>query len=155
MSVSGVATLMISIVSLCTSMAVFYWQRRHGDFDLARVLHADLTSGEVAKARDLLGTLLHAPDTVADDVLPDIRTAYFTVLWCLERLYAGRRTIKDGGAASRRPLKFLDRLISGPLAYWSDNLPRVREVVEQRLGPIEDDQSVQAFEELKLAVLHG
>lgn len=155
MSVSDVATLMISIVSLCTSMAVFYWQRRHGDFDLARVLHTDLTSGEVAKARDLLGTLLRSPDAVGDDALPGVRTAYFTVLWSFERLYAGRRAIEDGGTASRRPLRFLDRLINWPLAYWSENLPRVREILEQRLGPVEDDHSLHAFEELKRAVLHA
>ncbi|MEV6105687.1 hypothetical protein AB0M28_13365 [Streptomyces sp. NPDC051940] len=145
----------ISIVSLCTSMAVFYWQRRHGDFDLARILHADLTSGDVAKARDLLGTLLHSPDSFRDDALPDVRTAYFTVLWSFERLYAGRRAIEDGGAASRRPLKFLDRLISRPLAHWSENLPRVRAVLVQRLGPVEDDQAMQALVDLKRAVLRA
>ncbi len=155
MSVSDVATLAISIVSLCTSVAVFYWQRRHGDFDLARLLHADLTSGEVARARDLLGALLRSPDTFRDDALPDVRTAYFTVLWSFERLYAGRRAIEDGGTASRRPLKFLDRLIRWPLAYWSENLPRVREVLEQRLGTVEDDQSIEALVELERAVLHA
>ncbi|MER6075044.1 hypothetical protein ABT187_40805 [Streptomyces sp. NPDC001817] len=50
-------------------------------------------------------------------------------------------------------MKFLDRLIGWPLAYWSENLPRVREVLEQRLGPVDDDQSVQALVELKRAVL--
>lgn len=49
---------------------MFYWQRRHGDFELARLLHADLTSGEVAKALDLLGTLLHSPNSIRDDDLP-------------------------------------------------------------------------------------
>ncbi|MFJ8535462.1 hypothetical protein [Streptomyces sp. NPDC093591] len=82
---------MISIVSLCTSIAVFYWQRWHGDFDLARILHADLTGGEVAKARDLLGTLVHSPGSFRDDGLPEARTAYFTLLWCFERLYVGRQ----------------------------------------------------------------
>ncbi|WP_210594300.1 hypothetical protein [Streptomyces sp. GESEQ-35] len=146
-------TLVISIVSLSTSIAVFYWQSRHGDFDLARLLHADLTSGEVAKARDLLGTLLHSPNSMCDDDLPDVRTAYFTLLWCFERLYAGRRAIQDGGMASRRPLRFLDRLISGQLTYWSLNLPRVRDELQQRMGPIEDEQSMWAFEELKRTAL--
>lgn len=82
-----------------------------------------------------------------------MRTAYFTVLWCFERLYAGRSAIQDGGMASRRPLRFLDRMISGQLVYWSANLPRVREELEQRLGPVEDEQSRRAFEELKQAVL--
>jgi len=151
--VTNAVTLVISIVSLSTSIAVFYWQRRHGDFDLARLLHADLTSGEVAKARDLLGTLLHSPNSVAADDLPHVRTAYFTVLWCFERLYAGRRAIEDGGTASRRPLRFLDLLISGQLTYWSANLPRIRDELQQRLGPLEDTHSVWAFEELKRTVL--
>ncbi|MGW6958754.1 hypothetical protein [Streptomyces chartreusis] len=56
---TNAVTLVISIVSLSTSIAVFYWQRGHGGFDLARLLHADLSSGEAAKACDLLGTLLH------------------------------------------------------------------------------------------------
>ncbi|SDP62095.1 hypothetical protein SAMN04487981_12933 [Streptomyces sp. cf386] len=153
MHVTEVVTLVISIVSLCTSISVFYWQRRHGDFDLARLLHADLTGGEVAKARDVLGALVHTPGSIRDDVFPEVRTAYFTLLWCFERLYAGRRAIQDGGTASRRPLRFLDRLISSQLAYWAVNLPRVRGELERRLGPIEDEQSLWAFEELKRSVL--
>ncbi|MFD7283902.1 hypothetical protein ACFV80_44680 [Streptomyces sp. NPDC059862] len=120
------ATLVISIVSLCTSIAVFCWQRQHGDFDLARLLHADLTGGEVAKTRDVLGTLVHSPGSIRDDVLPEVRTAYFTLLWCFERLYAGRRAIQDGGTANCRPLRFLDRLTSSQLAYWAVNLPAYR-----------------------------
>ncbi|WDF43486.1 hypothetical protein PBV52_45260 [Streptomyces sp. T12] len=144
---------MLSIVSLCTSIAVFYWQRRHGVFDLARLLHADLTGGEVAKARDMLGTLVHSPGSIRDDTLPEVRTAYFTLLWCFDRLYAGRRAIQNGGTASRRPLRFLDRLIGSQVAYWAENLPRVREELARHLGPIEDEQSLWAFEELKRTVL--
>ncbi|MGW0423284.1 hypothetical protein [Streptomyces sp. NPDC003015] len=150
---TNAVTLVISLVSLCTSMTVFYWQRRHGDFDLARLLHADLTSGEVAKARDLLGTLLHSPGSFEPCNLPQARTAYFTVLWCFERLYAGRRAIEDGGTASRRPLRFLDLLITEQLTYWSVNLPRVRDELQQQLGTLDDAQSVWAFEELKRTVL--
>lgn len=153
MRMTEVVTLVISIGSLCASIAVFYWQRRHGHFDLARILHADLTGGEVAKARDVLGTLVHAPGSIRDDGLPEARTAYFTLLWCFEGIYAGRRAIQDGGTASRRPLRFLDRLISNQLVYWSANLPRVRGELERRLGPIDDEQSRWAFEELKRAVL--
>ncbi|WJV51752.1 hypothetical protein [Streptomyces flavofungini] len=150
---AGVVTLVISIVSLCTSMAVFYWQRRHGDFDLARMLHADLTTGEVARARDVLGTFIHDPRTLDSEDLRDVRTAYFTVLWCFERLYAGRRAIRDGGAASRRPLRFLDHMISGQVSYWDQNLPWIREELEQHPGGVHDSESLRAFTELRHAVL--
>jgi hypothetical protein len=55
--VTNAVTLVISIVSLYTSITVFYWQRRHGDFGLARLLHADLRCGRVGGARRASGQL--------------------------------------------------------------------------------------------------
>lgn len=139
----------VSLLALGAAVAVYWGQRQQADFALARSLHADLTTGEVAKAREDLGTLVHDPRLIADAELPRVRTSYFALLWCFERVYAGRRTIAAGRRASNRPLVFLDEMIGWQVEYWSKNLADVKDELERRLGvSVSDGDSREAFDRL-------
>jgi hypothetical protein len=58
-------SLAISVGSLLVAWAAFRVQRRRTNMELARSLHFDLTSGEVAKARETLGTIVYDPKVMA------------------------------------------------------------------------------------------
>lgn len=149
------ASAVVALIALAVSVAAFFVQRKYGDFELARTLHADLTTGDVARAREDLGTLVHDPQRINEGDLLRVRASYFTLLWCFERIYAGRCTIASRSRhARRRPLRFLDSMIRWQLEYWAGNLPQVRTELERRLGsPLSDSRSLEGFEALKREVL--
>jgi hypothetical protein len=65
--------------------------------------------------------------------LGEARTAYFTLLWSVERVAAGRLTIDQGWFRRRRP-RFLDQLVSWQVAYWADHRQQVKEALEAGLA---------------------
>ena len=137
----------ISLLALMTALAAFWMQRRQADFTLACLLHRDLTTGEVAEARDRLGTLIHDPVRITDEDLPDVRTAYFKLLWCFERIYLGRRSIVASRMRSGQPLRLLDGLVAYQVDYWREQLPVIRQKLEL-LGEVKDEKEWWAFHEL-------
>lgn len=87
-------------------------QHRRDDFELARALHADLTTGPVAEARDLLGTVTFTKTTPPGHNASDVRRAYFTLLWCFERIEVGQRSMANQHPRKLNPaVDFLDKLI--------------------------------------------
>lgn len=87
-AVSAIAAVLAASVAV----AVYLAQRQREDFALACQLHADLTGGEVAQAREDLGTLVHDSERIGDDDLARLRNSYFALLWCFDGS-------KQGGAA--------------------------------------------------------
>ncbi|MEU5882813.1 hypothetical protein [Spirillospora sp. NPDC047279] len=141
-----------ALISVTAVMVVYALNRRHDYYELARSLHEDLTSGQVAGARDALGTLVHGPPQPDLDFAPQkIRHAYFTLLWAFERIQAGRHhmargSVLGGGKAARR---YLDGMIRWHVREWASGLPMVRERLEDLTGEsMTDSDSLQAFEEL-------
>ncbi|MDB4897080.1 MAG: hypothetical protein JWN15_3342 [Firmicutes bacterium] len=149
---TGIATV-VSLLAFATAAAAHVRQRRAEDFRLARDLHVDLTTGEVAKAREVLGTLVHDGSRIKDEDIPRVRTSYFTLLWCFERIYAGRCAIADGWTFGNRPLRFLDRLVVWQVEYWAENLGPAKEALEARLGvQLSDGKSRLALDALNQAI---
>jgi hypothetical protein len=132
-------------------------QHRREDFEVARTLHADLTTGPVAEARDLLGAVVFTQATPAGKSVDDVLRAHFTLLWSFERIEGGRRSM-----AARRPKKirertgdnpvvFLDEVIGWHVRFWRKGFDTVREWLEQQAGaPVDDEDSRAAFERLAL-----
>ena len=174
------AALIVSIGALATSAVAYKAQRRRLWLDLARSLHHELTTGEVAEARNPLGTLVYADDS--STVKPETaRSAYFTVLWCFERIWAGREAIirdyrpseprivrifmsfldrvapkrsKALRDRQRQPLRFLDELITWHVETLGYVLPIAKDELEQRLGgTISDGSSVKGINKLMQTVL--
>jgi hypothetical protein len=148
----SVVSIMIAGGTLMFSVITYGMQRTQADFALALRLHTDLTTGEVAQARDILGTIVHTGMRTDQVDLAEARAAYFTLMWSLERIEAGRRTIARGWFG-RRALRFLNELVDWHVAYWADNRQPVKEALEAGLGAEIDDEEVRAgFDSLVIAV---
>lgn len=129
-------------------------QHRREDFELARALHADLTTGPVAEARDLLGTVTFTGAAPPGHVVDDVRRAYFTLLWSFERIDGGRSSMAERYRRSRtKPdaVDFLDKLIDWHVRFWNSDggFNKVRHWLAHELGgAVDDKESVAAFERL-------
>lgn len=149
-SVIGAA---VSVVAAAYSVAQTRVQHRREDFELARSLHADLTAGPVADARDLLGTVAFGK-AFEHQLLDtqDIRRSYYVLLWCFERILGGRRSMRSRSKRQPNPaVDYLDDLIGWHVASWFVNFPAIRTDLEKRTKTMLDDrQSRAAYEELFL-----
>ncbi|MER5638002.1 hypothetical protein ABT095_13710 [Kitasatospora sp. NPDC002227] len=122
-----------AVASVVGAWAVYRGQTRQVDFELARTLHLDLTSGEVALARDLLTTFRTGQRPYG----PEVLAAYFTLLWCFERILQGRRSmIRSPFDRLRRSaaVRFLDEALAMHLASWERNLPEIRQRLDAALA---------------------
>jgi hypothetical protein len=145
-TLAAVISTLIALLSAAVAVLVFLRQRRQSDFELARSLHQDLTSGEVARARDLLGTVHYAGSrTLADAGAAEaVRAAYFTVLWCFERIHAGRLVLARSPAARA----FLDELIRWHVAEWWRGLDYVKTALIAHFGELYDADSRKSLDHL-------
>lgn len=129
-------------------------QHRREDFELARALHADLTTGSVAEARDLLGTVTFTGAAPPGHDADAVRRAYFTLLWSFERIDGGRTSMTKRhhrSESKRDAVDFLDKLIDWHVRFWNSDsgFKRVRDWLADELGgPVDDKESFAAFERL-------
>ncbi len=154
---SDLVSAMAAVLALAVAAIVYSGQRRLAHMEVARCLHHDLTSGEVADAREVLGTLRYGDAEARAKLDPgETLTAYFTLLWCFERIRAGRVSLMDRLVGWGRPaaVRYLDDLLHWHLVEWSVALPIAREHLTDLLGvPIDDSQSASAF--WRLLAEHG
>jgi hypothetical protein len=146
-AMTSIISTLIAILSATVAILVFRRQRRLADFELARSLHQDLTSGEVARARDLLANLAYRGGGHTLEEAPAIeavRSAYFTVLWCFERIDAGRFVLTDSPAART----FLDELISWHVTEWWHRMTDIRPVLSNQLTEFDDAHSRRSLDRL-------
>lgn len=129
-------------------------QHRREDFELALALHADLTTGPVAEARDLLGTVTSTDAAPPGHDVGDVRRAYFTLLWSFERIDGGRSSMAKRHRRSKDKadaVDFLDKLIAWHVRFWNSDsgFKKVRDWLAGELGhAVDDKESVAAFERL-------
>jgi hypothetical protein len=146
--VSGVA----AVASAVGALAVYRGQTRQVDHELARTLHLDLTTGDVARARDVVTSYRYG--SLAYD--EQVRSAYFTLLWCFERVYQGRRSMlrsRGGSRARSAAVRFLDSAIGWHVAEWEQAFEKVRASLRVDMpagghGELDDANSHNAFAEL-------
>lgn len=146
---TNVLAVAISLLAVLVAAIVYLGENRRADLEVARSLHLDLTSGEVAGARRLLGTLRYGDSSERGRIdTSDALTAYFTLLWCFERVAAGRRSLLRGQLLGRRgrAVTFLDEAIDWHLIEWREGLPTAKSRLNERLGSaVDDDQSREAL----------
>jgi hypothetical protein len=153
-------------------------------YELARSVHEDLTTGEVAEARDRLGTLVrarrrlwgnpiephHTHDTAirdAYDPSPDghrmaqLRRDWFTLLWCFQRVNAALDLLAEAPSEvahgrQRDPRNFLADLIRDQVRFLNTDATDVRAALEEYdKRPVDDRESSQAFRDLVAVLLRG
>jgi hypothetical protein len=148
--VATIVSTMLAAGALAVSISAFRGQRRREDFELARSLHEDLTSGEVALARDRLGTLVRSEGSLDPEEKRQAMTAYFTLLWCFERIDIGRQTLAT--RPSKRPRQFLINSIRWHVEEWAEMLPEVRRRLADSPDELDDQDSRKALDRLAEAV---
>jgi hypothetical protein len=135
----------VAVIAVAIAWYTHAQQRRQSHLALAIALHHDLTSGEVAAARDLLGRLIYNAETVKDVATEDLMAAYFTVLWCFERVSAGERSMREHNrrladrSRTTPPLRFLYDCIHWHVHEAHRYRNQVRSALTQRLGKAPDD----------------
>ena len=146
-----IISAMLSAGALGLSIHVARRQRTRDAFELARALHADLTTGAVAEARSVLGGLTRGRNLAGSDEAARAMDAYFTLLWCFERIDAGRRTLDTWGSPAAH--RFLLDSISWHVHGWDTDLPVIRKMLKQKSGQtVDDGDSVVALQNLVSAV---
>lgn len=112
---------------------VYRGQSRAADFELARSLHQDLTTGEVARARDALTRYRLTGQCASTD---EVVHAYFTLLWCFERILRGRESIsrRTPRIGAQPALDYLDACMDWHLRQWEHDFPEVQRRIKADLG---------------------
>jgi hypothetical protein len=154
----SLASAAFALAAIGVTWRVYSHQRTQSHFALALSLHRDLTTGEVAVARDLIGTLWYGDEPIRGSISnKQALTAYFTVLWCFERIRAGDRTMRAHSRRLRRrseqttpPLRFMYDMVHWHVAEWATYLDQIREMISARFGKYPDDRySTIALKELE------
>ncbi|MDP5182334.1 hypothetical protein QOZ88_06760 [Blastococcus sp. BMG 814] len=123
-----------AVVAIVGSMFTFLSNRR-GQYDNVLIETAKLTSGDTARARHVIGSVLeahHAPAHGGPVPLSnEAMQAYFDVLWTFERLYALHTSLRPLVLRSRLsgPQRLLLLSINGSIVTWLDYEKRVGDSV--------------------------
>ncbi|GGT26713.1 hypothetical protein GCM10010222_80620 [Streptomyces tanashiensis] len=154
----------VAAVSAAIAVYAAYWARRsargtftHTAHELARTLHADLTTGTTAEARDVLehfrsGTRYREtgpnnPPPIAET--HEILQAYFALLWCFERILIGRRSLtkQQNWNDTASAVIFLDELLAWHLKSWAERWPTIRAALKtsDRVPDLRDHDSLSSF----------
>lgn len=151
----SVISAVAAVAATAIGVLVYQGQSRQAAFELARSLHAGLTTGDVVLARDVLGTYRRSPAEGVGAELSEVLKAYFVLLWCFERILAGRRAMsrRRRANADSPAIVFLDQMVRWHLQEWATGLPEVRarlrhDVAEHRGTSLDDAHSWSSFEAL-------
>ncbi|MEU0413945.1 hypothetical protein ABZ307_40055 [Streptomyces griseorubiginosus] len=159
-AVAGVGSTVLALAAVAIALAAYRSERRRARFESARALHDGLTTGEVAAARAITG-YLHYGEFHGDshDVTAGLN-AYFTLLWCFERIEAGRTALlRDsfrGGAKGDGAVQYLDSLIAWHVAEYACGLATARRKLAEAAGRnVSDPRSTVSFGHLLHALQDG
>jgi hypothetical protein len=116
---AAVGSAVAALVSWMTAHTALKTSRRQH----SAVLLADLTTGEVASARDRIGSWLYGTHEQHSSISnPDLVKAYYVVAWALERLAVGRTALGAMRFGDKQALKELDERIRWHVQEQAQNL---------------------------------
>ncbi|MFF4402300.1 hypothetical protein [Streptomyces sp. NPDC001480] len=158
-ALAGVSSTVLALAAVVVALVAFRSEHRRANFEIARVLHHDLTTGEVAAARKLVGSL-HYGDFGSQPATADwgdSLTAYFTLLWCFERIEAGRGALWRKGVRNGRrgddAVGYLDELVAWHVAEYACGFAIARrKLADASAAEVSDDKSAAGFHRLLLAL---
>lgn len=159
--VAGLGSAALAVAAVAVALTAFQSERRRARWENARALHHDLTTGEVAAARNRMGRLHYgsysnSPLSTAEAETEMDLQAYYTLLWCFERINAGRESLVR--ASNKLPsdgaVEYLEDLIRWHVAEYACGFRRARNALATRTGnPLSDKQSQAGFSELASQLL--
>jgi hypothetical protein len=157
-ALAGVSSTVLALAAVVVALLAFRSEHQRARFEGARALHHDLTTGEVAAARKIVGGL-HYGDFGSGSGPADwsqALTSYFTLLWCFERIEAGRTALARGVARGKRrdkAIDYLDALITWHVAEYACGFAIARrKLSEVSSEEISDDDSASGFGRLLIAL---
>lgn len=157
-ALAGVSSTVLALAAVVVALLAFRSERRRARFEGARALHHDLTTGEVAAARKIVGSL-HYGDFGSASSPADwsqALTSYFTLLWCFERIEAGRTALARGVVRGERrdeAVDYLDALVAWHVAEYACGFATARrKLSEASAVEVSDGDSASGFGRLLLAL---
>ncbi|MEU9979240.1 hypothetical protein [Streptomyces sp. NPDC051014] len=161
-ALAGVSSTALALAAVVVALVAFRAEHRRARFETARALHQDLTTGEVASARRLVGSLHYGDfgSIARTNDWASALTAYFTLLWCFERIEGGRTALLRGGVRSfpRFPrsadaVRYLDGLVAWHVAEYACGFAVTRrKIAEAAATEISDGESAAGFRRLLRAL---
>lgn len=117
------------LAAIASALAAFIsWMTAHTALKTARRQHsaallADLTTGEVAAARNVIGSWLYGDHEQHSAICnPQLIEAYYVVAWALERLAVGRTALGAMRFGDRKAVKELDARLEWHVGEQAPNL---------------------------------
>jgi hypothetical protein len=160
-ALAGVSSTVLALAAVVVALLAFRSEHQRARFEGARALHHDLTTGEVAAARKIVGSL-HYGDFGATSGPADWNqalTSYFTLLWCFERIEAGRTVLSRGVVRRLRrgeAVDYLDALVAWHVAEYACGFAIARrKLAEASAEEVSDGDSASGFGRLLLALQEG
>lgn len=158
-ALAGVSSTVLALAAVVVALVAFRSEHRRARFEGARALHHDLTTGEIAAARKTVGSL-HYGDFGSSSSPADwsqALTAYFTLLWCFERIEAGRMALARGvvraGQRKDEAVDYLDALVAWHVAEYACGFSIARrKLAEASAAEVSDGDSAAGFSRLLLAL---
>ncbi|MFF5315655.1 hypothetical protein [Streptomyces massasporeus] len=156
---AGVSSTVLALAAVVVALVAFRSEHQRARFEGARALHHDLTTGEVAAARKVIGSLHYGGFGSASAPVDwsEALTSYFTLLWCFERIEAGRTALVRGVVRSSDPrneaVDYLDALVAWDVAEYACGFAVARRrFVESSAQEVSDGDSTSGFSRLLLAL---
>lgn len=146
-----------SAVAAISSCRVAHSASRRDLLDLARSLHVDLTTGEVADARNRLGTIAHSckPKAFVKKNSNLYRQAWFVELWCFERIRNALLVFDELHKEGKDAKSSLLKLIAVQTSFINKEAVTVRSELVKAGGALSDDKSKQALIDVIGELHHG
>lgn len=139
-----------AVLAAGLAWTVFRTQSRYAGYELARLLHQELTNGEAARCRLVLQAYLEDETVDGEAAAREILATYFSLLWTFERILAGRRSLvrQQPWAATKPAVRLLDSMIGWHLGHWLEDLPSLRDKLRRNLPELHDTYSYTSFDDL-------
>ncbi|MFE6162723.1 hypothetical protein ACFQ7F_27835 [Streptomyces sp. NPDC056486] len=145
MDTISTTALLVAVISACIAAYTTRGNSARAGFELARTLFTNLTTGDAATARSSLerykrGTGSDDPDKVLDH--------YFTLLWQLEQIHAGRQSLirQQRLNGTRAVVRYLDEMVNWHVIEWANRWLEIRTKLEaDRHEQIDDEHALHVF----------
>jgi hypothetical protein len=159
-ALAGVSSTVLALAAVVVALVAFRSEHQRARFEGARALHHDLTTGEVAAARKVIASLRYGGfgSSSAPVDWSDALTSYFTLLWCFERIEAGRTALVVRGVVRfsdprNEAVDYLDALVAWHVAEYACGFAIARrKFAEASAQEVSNGNSTSGFSRLLLAL---
>lgn len=154
-AISSVASVVLALAAIAIAVRAHQTEHRRSRFETARSLLQELNSGETVAVRHNMARLHYGHQHEQTPDLSDpseVRLhfgAYYTMLWCFERIEAGRTSLVAGRRRYGRDpvIQYLDSRLAWHVAEFACafSTARARLAATATDGTVKDRDSVQGF----------